>query len=115
MHLEAELRLPALPADAFAALAAEARRRLPEGPLGRPVRLHARFFFPVPDALDREDAEHARRGDWRPGGPTTLELLRGLLEAARGCVICSDGDVAEAFVEKYFGADPRVELRIFSV
>jgi Holliday junction resolvase RusA-like endonuclease len=114
MHLEAELRLPAAPAEAWAALPAEARRRLPEGPIKHPVRLHIRLVAPLPD-LDREDQELARRGQWRPGGPTVPELLRGLLDAARGCLIDGDGDVAEAIVEKFFGADPRVELRVFSV
>lgn len=88
----------------------------PAEPVDVPVRLHARFFLPIPAGTPRGEREQMRNARERPmDGPAACALLAAALDVLRGEAFVDERCVAEALVYRYFGEHVRTELRVFTL
>jgi Holliday junction resolvase RusA-like endonuclease len=85
-------------------------------PLDTQLRVHAVFYVPLPKDAPRADAEKMLSGRVRPlGGFDIDRLTRLALEVLRGVVFVDERCVVEAIVQRFYGLEPRTELRVFTV
>jgi Holliday junction resolvase RusA-like endonuclease len=89
-----------------------AERLAKRTPVTLPLRVHARFYLPMPAAATTKQREWMRNGRMRPRIAIN-PLLRPVLEAMCGHVVVDESCIVEQHAEAWFSEDPRVEVRLY--
>lgn len=97
--------------DGTSAATALARRFAQRAPVALPTRVHARFFFPIPDDAPASLKERMRNGRVRPK-VAVHPLLRRVLDALVGTAVVDETCIVEEYGEAWFAEHPRTELRL---
>jgi Holliday junction resolvase RusA-like endonuclease len=80
-----------------------------------PVHVHLRFFVDMPARASRVERERMRTGHRRPAHVDVGDidnLAKAVLDALTGVVWSDDRQVVSLLAEKFFGEEPRTEIRL---
>lgn len=83
----------------------------PEQPLAEPVKLEIRVYRTIPKSLSRKRQELAEVGAVRPvTRPDWDNYAKLVCDAGNGIFWRDDSFVVECVVQKFFSANPRIEI-----